>query len=105
MVATYRATRNLRVEMISTRQQHVGANGEDLCSTCHVEDVCAGDALTPDQVIAATQSFFNASGQPTVFTDENGLILSEIDDDDAATVQTQLDVWLADGSVVIEKVE
>lgn len=102
-MVTYRATKALSVEMISTREQFIGANGEDHCSACDVEDVAAGDLLTPDQVIAATQSFFDKDGHPTVFTNENGLILSEIDDEVAATVQTQLDVWLADGSIEREQ--
>ena len=102
-MVTYRATKALRVEMISTRKQLLGANGQDMGSTCYAEDVPAGEALTLDQIIAAGQSFFDANGQPTVFTDEDGRLLSDIDDDVAATVSTQLDVWLADGSVVREE--
>lgn len=102
-MATFRATKALRVEIISTRRQLLGANGEDMGSTCDVEDVPAGEALTLDQIIAAGQSFFDANGQPTVFTDEDGRLLTEIDDDAAATVRTQLDVWLADGSIVREE--
>jgi hypothetical protein len=103
VVTTYRAIKLLRVEIVATREQLLGAAGEDMGSTCLHEDVPAGEALTLDQVIAATQSFVDANGQPMVFTDEDGLILSEIDDDVAEATRTQLDAWLADGSVVIEK--
>jgi hypothetical protein len=98
-VARFVATRPLRVEMISTRRQLLGANGEDMGSTCEHEDVPAGDALTLDQVIAATQSFIDENGQPIVFTDADGLLVTEIGDDVAETVRTQLDAWLADGIV------
>ena len=92
------ATKPLCVEMTSTREQFVGADGEDHGCGYRTEDVPAGEPLSPEQVIEATKTYFR-DGKGIVFTDEDGRIIDDLDDDVAATVQTQLDVWLADGSV------